>query len=151
MWFPTTTGELDPGQWELLSRLNGVADGRAFLGEAAVGLALDAAWRHGPRFVQTQVGVAMVVDNGPQLDSVFAAIGVGKQISRCTSLLAEWRFEIHAPGEIIHGPGLGVGRGDLTGSRWRFRFHPIFSPGQGELANLRVGLAVGIDFAHRFN
>ncbi|MBA3453672.1 MAG: hypothetical protein H0T42_11320 [Deltaproteobacteria bacterium] len=126
--------------------MSGVDNWRAFgPGAAALGLAVDAAWRRGPTFVQIEAGAAIVSDKGPQIDDVFGAIGVGKQINPRVSLLAEWRVEMFPTRERMHGPAIGFGRRDADARSWRLRFHPyVFDSFEWG------GVAVALDFIQRF-
>src|SRR5262245_43622446 len=79
MWLPTATGSLD--DWSPLTHMGGVADGRAYIDEFAVGLGAAASWRRGSGLLQVEGGFAFVADGGPQVASVFAAVGAGRQFT----------------------------------------------------------------------
>jgi len=124
----------------------GAEDRRAYGPYAtALGVAVDLGWYGDASFTQVEIGTAIVSDYGPQIDNVFGAVGVGKQVSPRTSFLAEWRVEVLPTGEHTHGPAFAFGRGDGTARSWRMRFHPYVF-GDFEWA----GLAVAFDFSRRF-
>jgi len=138
-----------------LDEMLGSTDGRVFTPEGALGGSLSIAHHGAKSFTQAELGAALVLDNGPQVDTVFAAIGYGTQLSRCTSILLEYRLEISPPGERAHGPALAFGfRGDAA-TIWRLRMHPYladlgdFGFGTGSNGG-SFGVAVAFDIVRRF-
>jgi len=145
-WLPTGA-QLD----DYYPVLNGLADSRAFTNGSALGFAIDVAWHRATSFVQLEAGAAVINDRGSaQIDNVFGAIGVGKQIS-ATSLLAEWRIDKFPRERTFHVPGIGIGR-DQGATTWRARMHPVFVRGaveSHEFSDL-LGAAFAVDVSHRF-
>jgi hypothetical protein len=88
-WLPTASSS--SRAWRSETKLAGVADAREFDGGAAVGIAIDAAWRTPCGFVQIEGGAVIVP--GFDVDKVFAAIGAGQRVSTNTSLIVELRGE----------------------------------------------------------
>ena len=140
LWLPTAYGSTD--MWNPLTRMAGVADGRAYLAETALGISGAAAWFRGSGFIQLEGGTAFVVDHGPQVASIYAAGGIGRQFGHKLALLAEWRFEMYPLDERLNGLGLGVIRGSGD-TRLRIRFHPFSFEDA-------VGGACAIDILRRF-
>ena len=140
LWLPTASGALE--EWDAVVRRGGVSDGRAYIAEGGLGIAASAAWYRRSAFIQLEGGTAFVVEHGPQVASVFAALGVGRQFMSNLALMLEWRFEMFPVYETIQGPGVGIIRG-AGATRLRMRFHPYAS---GDV----VGALCGFDIMTRF-
>lgn len=144
-WIPTW-GSLpyyeDPREF---ASMTGLGDTRAFSDEAALGLALDVALRSGSSLVQVEGGAALVLDRGSlQVDNVFAALGLGRQVSEKTAWLAEWRVEAYPRGPRLHALAFGMSRRRDDRTMWRLRVHPVQFEGRP------YGAAIGYDLIHHF-
>jgi hypothetical protein len=147
-WLPTTTAG-DNSWWpRARSVIMSANDSRAFLGEAAIGSALDISWRGERAFAQAEIGTALVADGGPQVDNVFGALAAGTRVSTSTSLLAEWRVDAYPREPLIHVFGAGMSRGDGGRRMWRLHAHYMTA---GDVMYMRVrGFSAGFDWVQQW-